>query len=274
MQQIILFLIKYKTDLVFILLLILAFKLTFQAHTYHNNKFISSANYITGHVLETSEHIDQYFDLKLQNEKLLEENKALRYQLFNNFNPEDTLIEDMDFITDTLYKIKKTTVISNYYDKIDNYLLIKGGEKEGIKEDFGVISSKGIIGIVVDTSEDYARVISILNTNTSINAKLKKTYHFGTLSWDGKDPNRMSLIDVPRSAPVEVGDTITTGGRSLIFPEDIPIGVISDFELDQNAGYYTISVSLFNDMTNLKGVYVIEHTKKEEAYQLLNPELQ
>lgn len=274
MQQIILFLIKYKTDLVFTLLLILAFKLTFQAHTYHNNKFISSANYITGNVLETSEHVGRYFDLKLQNEKLLEENKALRYQLFNDSKPEDTLIEDMDVIADTLYNIKKATVISNYYDKKDNYLLLKGGKKEGIKKDFGVISSKGIIGIVVDTSEDYARVISILNTNTSINAKLKKTYHFGTLSWDGKDPNRMSLIDVPRSAPVEKGDTIATGGRSLIFPEDIPIGVISDFELDQNAGYYKISVSLFNDMTNLKGVYVIEHTKKEEAYQLLNPELQ
>lgn len=81
----------------------------------------------------------------------------------------------------------------------------------------------------------------------------------------------MSLVDVPRSAPVKTGDTITTGGRSLIFPEGVPIGIIDDFELNENIGYYTISVKLFNDMTNLKHVYVIENTRKEEAYELLNP---
>jgi rod shape-determining protein MreC len=150
--------------------------------------------------------------------------------------------------------------------------LIEGGAKDSIKEDLGVISSKGIIGIVQNVSQRFSRVISILNTNTSINAKLKKTYHFGTLTWDGKNPNILSLVDVPRSAPVKKGDTITTGGRSLVFPENVPIGIISDFELDENIGYYSISVKLFNDMTNLKHVYVIENTSKEEAYELLNQE--
>ena len=79
MQQIILFLIKYKTDLVFILLLIFALNLTFQAHTYHNNTFISSANYITGNILETSERVHDYLDLKSQNE-----NKLLLGPKYNN----------------------------------------------------------------------------------------------------------------------------------------------------------------------------------------------
>lgn len=271
MQQIILFLIKNKTGLVFIILMTIALGLTFQAHTYHNSKLVSSANFISGNVLGTSESVYQYFSLKTQNEILLEENKTLRKRLLNTTLVEDTLQPTLDYITDTLYRIQKAKVISNYYDKIDNYLLIEGGTNDSIKEDLGVISSKGIIGIVIDTSKEFSRVISILNTNTSINAKLKKTNHFGTLTWDGKDPNIMSLVDVPRSAPVNLGDTITTGGRSLIFPEDVPIGIINDFELNENIGYYTISVKLFNDMTNLKHIYVIEDTRKEEAYELLNP---
>lgn len=272
MQQIILFLIKNKTGLVFIILMTIALGLTFQAHTYHNSKLVSSANFLTGSVLGTSKNIYQYFDLKTQNEILFEENETLRRQLLNLTPAGDTLKTDLEFITDTLYSIKKAKVVSNYYDKVDNFLLIKGGEKDSIREDLGVISSKGIVGIVQDVSQEFSRVISILNTNTSINAKLKKTYHFGTLTWDGKDPNILSLIDVPRSAPVQKGDTITTGGRSLVFPENVPIGVISDFELNENIGYYSISVKLFNDMTNLKHVYVIENTRKEEAYELLNPE--
>jgi rod shape-determining protein MreC len=67
-------------------------------------------------------------------------------------------------------------------------------------------------------------VISILNSNSQINAQLKKTFHFGSLVWDGKDPNIVQLIDVPRQAPVQIGDTIVTGGRSLIFPQGLPIG--------------------------------------------------
>lgn len=272
MQQIILFLIKNKTGLVFIILMTVALGLTFKAHTYHNSKVVSSANYITGNVLGTSENIYQYFDLKTQNEILLEENEHLRKRLLNTPSAEDSLQPHLEYITDTLYKIHKSKVVSNYYDKIDNYLLIEGGTNDSIKEDLGVITSKGIVGIIEDISPNYSRVISILNTNTSINAKLKKTDHFGTLTWNGKDPNIVSLIDVPRSAPVKMGDTITTGGRSLVFPENVPIGIISDFDLDENMGYFSISVKLFNDMTNLKHVYVIENTRKEEAYELLNPE--
>jgi rod shape-determining protein MreC len=272
MQQILLFLIKNKTGLVFIILFSVALGLTFQAHTYHNNKLVSSTNFISGRIFSTTDNVYQYLDLKTQNEILFEENERLRNTLLNLQSVGDSLQEDLSFITDTLYTIQKAKVISNNYDKIDNFLLLEGGTNSNIKEDLGVISSKGVVGIIQDVSSEFSRVISILNTNTSINAKLKKTYHFGTLTWDGKDPNILSLVDVPRSAPVELGDTITTGGRSLVFPENIPIGVISDFDLDENIGYFTISVKVFNDMTNLKHVYIIENTRKEEAYELLNPE--
>lgn len=76
------------------------------------------------------------------------------------------------------------------------------------------------------------------------------------------------MIDVPRQAPVQVGDTIITGGRSLIFPQGIPIGKVDRFTLDQNESYYTLQVRLFNDMTNIGHVYVIENQEKEEIKEL------
>lgn len=273
MQQIIVFLTRNKTGLMFMVLMAVALGLTFKAHTYHNSQVVSSANLITGTVLQGSENINQYFDLQVQNEILVEENEALRDQLLNSSLENDTISPQLNFIKDTLYKIQKTKIISNNYDKLDNFLLIDGGLNDSIKQDLGVISSKGIVGIVQNVSSNFSRVISILNTNTSINAKLNKSSHFGTLTWDGNSPNVMRLIDVPRSAPVKKGDTISTGGRSLVFPENVPIGVIEDFDLDENVGYYSISVKLFNDMTNLKYVYVIENTRKEEALQLLNSDL-
>ncbi len=51
----------------------------------------------------------------------------------------------------------------------------------------GVINSLGIVGIIDNVSKNYATVISILNTKSKINAKIKHSDHFGTLTWDGKN---------------------------------------------------------------------------------------
>ena len=65
----------------------------------------------------------------------------------------------------------------------------------------------------------------------SINAKVKNTNHFGSLSWDANNFQIMNLDDVPKSALIKNGDTIQTGGMSSIFPEDIPIGTIIEYSL-------------------------------------------
>ena len=54
----------------------------------------------------------------------------------------------------------------------------------------------------------------------------------------------------------------------MIFPKGLPIGKINDFTLDQTQSYYTINIELFNDMTNIGYVYVIENVNKEEIKAL------
>ncbi len=110
--------------------------------------------------------------------------------------------------------------------------------------------------------------MSILNSNSQINAKLKKSNHFGILVWKGGDPNLVDLVDVQSKAPVKQGDTIVTGGKSTIFPEGIGIGIIDQFELDPTENFYSIKVRLFNDMTNVGHVYVIENLDREEIKTL------
>ena len=159
-------------------------------------------------------------------------------------------------------------MIHNSYDVYENYLTINSGEAAGVKTDMGVINSKGIIGIVDKTSKNYASVISILNVKSRINAKIKKSNHFGSLIWDGKSTGFVQLMDVPRLASVRKGDTIVTGGQSVIFPENIGIGTISKLEIDNETNYYTITVKLFNDMTSLGHVYIIKSKDREEIINL------
>ncbi|TDN95341.1 rod shape-determining protein MreC [Salegentibacter sp. 24] len=268
MQQIFNFLIRNKNNILFLFLLALSVFFTIQTHSFHKSSFISSANSLTGGIYSWANDFDKYMHLDEYNERLMEENKQLRNVLTNL---KDTI--PIENYTDTssfegTYYFRTARVINNNYSKPNNFLTLNQGKESGIKADFGVITSKGVIGIVDRVNKRFSRVISILNSESKINAQLSKTNHFGSLIWNGENPNIVQLIDVPRQAPVKKGDTIITGGKSLIFPEGIPIGQIENFELDQSQSYYTIDVKLFNDMTNIGYVYVIENLDKENIQEL------
>lgn len=269
MQQIINFIIKNKTFLLFLLLFSISIIFTIQSHSYHKSKFINSANFLTGGVYNSANNISRYFNLKSQNEILSEENNRLKSLLYNSANQNDsTYIDSVTFTNQ--YRFTSANIIRNSYAATDNMLLINKGKNDSIKEDFGVITSQGIIGIVNKTSNNYATVISVLNTTSNISAKLKKTNHFGSLTWNGKNPNITQLIDIPKAADVKIGDTIITSGLSSIFPKGIYVGIVDDFKLDDAENYYDINVKSFNDMTNIEHVYVIENIDTEEITNLLN----
>ncbi|WP_034043473.1 rod shape-determining protein MreC [Wocania ichthyoenteri] len=269
MQQIINFIIRNKRFLLFLFLFSVSIIFTIQSHSYHKSKFINSANFLTGGVYNSFNNLSAYFNLKSQNQLLTEENNCLKSILYNSESTKDSVFIDSISFRKT-YKFTNANIIKNSYSATDNVLLINKGIKDSIKEDFGVITSKGVLGIIDDTSGNYSTVISILNTTSQISAQLKKTNHFGSLTWNGGSPNIVQLIDVEKIAPVAEGDTIVTSGRSSIFPKGIPIGIIQNFELDVAENYYEINVKLFNDMTNLEHVYIIKNGDAEEITNLLN----
>jgi rod shape-determining protein MreC len=267
MQQIVNFVLKNSNRLLFLLLLVISLSLTIQSHSYHKSKMISSANFFTGGIYEKVNNIDEYFSLRAQNDELALENARLKSLLFNQ--KDTTKLPKIDSIKG----VKKTDiivskVIRNSYSAFENYLTINSGSSSGIKPNMGVINSAGIIGIVDNTSKDYATIISILNVKSQINAKIKKSNHFGSLVWNAKSTGFVQLIDVPRLAGVRKGDTIVTGGQSIIFPENIGIGTIDKVYIDNVTNYYTLDIKLFNDMTNLGHVYIIKNKDAEEISNL------
>ena len=267
MQQIFNFIYKNSNRLLFLLLLGISLFLSIQSHSYHRSKIISSANFLSGGAYERINNVREYLNLRTQNDALAQENAKLRSLLFNA--KDTTAIPKLD----SLKGIKPTDiivskVIHNTFNTLENYLTLNSGSLQGLKQDMGVINSLGIVGIIDNVSDNYSTVVSILNIKSHINAKLKKSNHFGSLGWDGKSTGFVQLTDVPRLASIRKGDTIVTGGQSVIFPENISIGTIEKIEVDDQTHYYTIQVKLFNDMTNLGHVYIIKSKSREEIINL------
>ena len=267
MQQIINFVFKNSTRLLFLLLLITSLTLTIQSHSYHRSTVVNSTNVLTGSVFEKVSEVNTYFSLREQNNKLAQENATLRKILFNQKDSTTILKKDSLKGYDKIDVIQ-SRVINNSYGVPENYLTINSGSLQGIKEDMGVVNSQGIVGIVEKVSPKYATILSVLNVKSKINAKVKKSNHFGSLIWNAKNAGYVQLIEIPRLASVRKGDTIVTGGNSTIFPENIPVGIIDKIYTDTETNYFTINVRLFNDMTNLNHVYIISNKESPEINKL------
>ena len=279
MQQLIDFILRKKDVVVYFILLFLSLSFIFNSNYFHKSKVILFSNSITNYTNEVFENINWYFELKKINSSLVEENLILKNQL-------EKFIEknSIDSLENVAFQYQNAKVISNNLSSFKNNLIINKGTKHGLKNEMGVISSTGIVGIIDRTSKNYSSVMSVLNTESKINAKVKRTSHFGTLEWNGLSNRDLLLNDIPETADIKIGDSIITGGMSLIFPEGINIGVISDImkqekfndtimkfninnqdkiaNIEFRENYLNIEVKLHTDMNNLNNVYVIESLNK------------
>jgi len=269
MQRIILFFVRNRNFLLFAFLFFVSIVLTVNSHSYHKSKVVTSANFLSGGIYSVKTGITDYFDLREQNKLLTQENAELRFQLENSIGFSGTSEMDSTII-DSNFTFVTATVINNNYSRTKNNLTINRGRRDNIKLDMGVLSPQGVVGIVNSVSNKYATVQSLLNTNSQIVAKFKKSDHFGTLIWNTENPNMVQLTEIPRLAPVALGDTIVTDGRSTIFPEGIHIGTVKNFDRAEGDDYYSINVILFTDMTSVKHVYAIGHRDADAIKELEN----
>ena len=216
MQQIISFLYKNKLFILFLLLEVFAVIFTIQSHSFHKSKFVNSANFISGGIYDRVNNFKEFLLLKKENRRLSEENAYLKNLI--ELREKDSGLTEIIVADTSNYKQKysytSAKVINNNYRKNNNYLTIDQGSNNGVEPDLGVINSKGIVGITKSVSKNYATVLSVLNVNSRINAKLKHSDHFGSLSWDNNDFNVVQLQDLPVQATIYVGDTVVTGGKS------------------------------------------------------------
>ena len=281
MQRIIDSIIRKKNVLIYFLLLSFSLSLVFQTNFFQKSKIIVFSNSTANYFNELFNNLNGYFNLKRINSELVNENLFLKNQLENIINK-----KQLDSLDNAIFKYQNAKVISNSLSSLKNYLIIDKGLKHGLENEMGIISSKGIVGIINSTTKNYSSVMSVLNIDTKINAKVKRTSHFGTLEWDGLSSKNLLLNDIPETAEIRVGDSIITGGMSLIFPEGINIGVVAEIikqkksndttvnfvinnqvkfaKIQFNENYLNIVVKLHTNMNNLNIVYTIESLNKKE----------
>ncbi len=160
-------------------------------------------------------------------------------------------------------------VLKNSWHKKQNFLTIDKGYSNNIQNNMGVVNDKGLIGITRSVSTNFTTIISIINTDLMVSAKIKESGYFGTLSWNGKNAQKLQLTGLPRHIDIKVGDTIVSSGYSNILTEEIEIGVVELYEEKKNTNFLYIQVKPFVDFTNINYVYIInkKHTQERKLIE-------
>ena len=258
MRNLLKFLLKYYAVFLFVLLEFIAFLLVFQQNNYHNAVFINSSSGVIGFVNKQVNNVTSYINLKKENDILQEENLRLRKML-------EAELSALPAYENTYTNAK---VINKSVTRKKNYLTIDKGEMHGISQQMGIIGPQGIVGIIDNTSQHFASVIPVINTNFHVSAQLKKNNYYGSLSWDGQDYRIASLDEIPSYVDVLKGDTIITSGYSNSFPQGILIGTVYSAEKSSANAFWEIKIQLFTDFKSLDQIYVIEKALIEEQQNL------
>lgn len=264
MRSLLDFIVKHSYVFLFILLEILSLVLLFGFNDRQKEAFLTSANSMSGTLLEWRSGVDQFFSLRKENARLIDENTRLRDMLYEMT---DSQYVDQERAMST-GKVVAARVVDNSIRKDDNYVTINKGRRDGISPGMGVYNADGVVGVVMVTGKRYSVVMPVLNGNSSISCKKKGTDCFGFLEWAGGNPYVAQLKDMPFHSEVEIGDTIVTTGFSSVFPENIPVGTVAGVERSKNGYTLKIQVNLACDLSDLGWVYVHTETSDEEIQDL------
>lgn len=275
MRNLLNFLVRYSSWILFIFYVVMSCVLLFNNNPYQQHIYMTSANNIASSIYKTRSNVTSYFHLRDINDDLLKKNGELELEVIA-LKQKLRNIGDSIYV-DTVAKIKPLSqfdfkvahVINNSIARTHNFITIDKGANDGLKPEMGVLDQNGVIGIVNIVGENASRIISILNPDLRLSCKIKNTNDFGSLVWDGKNCQEAILEELPRHAIVNQGDTIITSGYSAVFPEGIPVGIaINRINEGSDDNCFALRVKLLTDFAKLNAVKIISNDQKDEIRRL------
>lgn len=275
MRNLFSFLIRNSSWLLAILLVVFGFYLVFSHNSYQRSVYLSSSNRVSAWFYSTSNKVNGFFYLQKNNRELLENCARLEKELFDlkqRYTDVDTDSTSLPiFVTDTTYHSQfnfiPAEVINMSFSGANNFMTINKGTLHGVKADMGVISPKGIVGVVLKASRNASVVIPVINPKFRLSAKLYHSENTGSMSWDGNNIKIAQLNELPKHQPFEPGDTVVTSFSS-IFPKDIVIGFVTQLGKSKDDKFNTLNLQLATDFHTLQHVLIIEDVFYEEQKAL------
>jgi rod shape-determining protein MreC len=272
MNRLLLFLRRVYVLVIFLVLEGVAIHFYANSSPYTQAQLLTMSNKAVGWFYRQISGVTHFFSLSATN-RLLERRVA---ELENELSVyrEHWGSEQLAAIADSVtspYQYVVGQVVRNSVNRAENYIMVRvrAEDEERIEEGMAVISLSGaMVGYVEATSGRNAICVSALNRSFRASGVIKGTDHFGSISWPGRNARHLMLSEVPKYAPVAVGDTILTTSYSFYFPAGVFIGTVDDIETVESTASYNISVLMAADLSRQRDVMLVSNNELLERFKL------
>jgi rod shape-determining protein MreC len=142
-------------------------------------------------------------------------------------------------------------------------VIVDKGVRDQVYQGSPVVIPEGIVGVVIDASRDFSKVLLLTDPNSAVDALVQKTRARGIVKGGGAD--RCVFNYVLRKHDISVGDTVVSSGLDGVFPKGLRVGRVSEI-VRQNAGIFqNVVVTPYVNFEILEEVFVIAPTHPEPS---------
>ncbi|MDP2831131.1 MAG: rod shape-determining protein MreC [Candidatus Omnitrophota bacterium] len=194
----------------------------------------------------------------IQAEGLRNDIDLLRWRLFDLreiAQENDRLKNLFNFKQKSSLRLVAARVIGRSVDSWSSSVIINKGRYNGIKSKMVVISSQGLVGSIVETTDNTSKVLLINDPNQGISSIVQRSRQEGLVS--GTLGTNLIMRYLPDEAQITVGDIIITSELSQMYPKGLLLGRVVNIgrEFSGLNRYALIKPAV--DLANIEEVLVI-----------------
>lgn len=214
--------------------------------------------------------ISLYINLKKENEKLTLQNSTLLADVI----VKDNALRDaagasraVHFIDNSTVPLFPARVVERRFNTRENILIINAGSKQGIEKDMAVITPDGLVGRVIQVSNNYAKVMPVIHSEFSVSVVSDSNSTHGVLRWNGDKEQIAQMHYVPLSSSIHDRENVYTADFSTFALRGIPVGQV--VEVIPEKQFYKINIRLGVNFSALTHVLVAGKNADPEKVHLI-----
>ena len=214
--------------------------------------------------------IDAWTDRSLNIDSIIEENEQLKRELaimrskqieYDRIALENKEYKKLLNITADIQQFETLGASVIGRDGMDKFysFTIDKGTRHGVAVNDVVISADGLIGMVVETGANFAKVSTILSpaVNVGCIAGSERDVGISSGSYNLSQGEICVMNYLPKDTKVKAGDIVSTTGYGTVFPKDLIIGTVESVDIENSGNSKYATVKPAADIENVKIVFVI-----------------
>lgn len=172
----------------------------------------------------------------------------------------------LDFKTQLPYRTVACEVIGKDPSPWFKTLIVDKGQINGIQKGLGVMAPEGVVGQVIDVTDNFSKILLIIDPNSAVDALVQETRSRGIVKGDSLGMCQFRYVS--RKDDISVNDSVISSGLDGVFLKGFPIGRVREVVRNHSGIFQDIVITPHVDFEKLEEVLVVldrpEHDLSKE----------